>query len=71
MSITLKIVNLIDALRLQNYFVEKEDALEFAPIRISLNEKGLEEKIDGLLKLKGKPYAANEFEKECLRELDF
>tara|TARA_Y100000766_G_C18700346_1_gene503906 strand:+ start:380 stop:535 length:156 start_codon:yes stop_codon:yes gene_type:complete len=51
--------------------MEKEDTLMFAPIRISLNEKFLERKIDQLFKLKGKPYAINEFEKNCLKELDF
>lgn len=71
MSITLRVVNFIDRLHLQNYFMEKENTLLFAPIRISLNEKILERKIDQLFKLKGKPYAINEFEKNCLKELDF
>jgi len=71
MSITLKVVNLVDRLHLQNYFVEKEDRLLFAPIRISLNERFLEEKIDKLFKLKGKPYSSNQFEQDCLKELDF
>lgn len=71
MGITLRVVSLIDKLHLQNYFVEREDRVFFAPIRISLNERILEQKLDHLFKLKGKAYKMNQFEKNCLKELDF
>lgn len=71
MSITLRVIQIIDRLKLQNYFVEKDDRIMFAPIRISLNEKTLERKIDKTFKLKGRPYQADEFEVSCLKDLDF
>lgn len=69
MTITMRIVNLADKLRLQSFFVEKDNKahLKFAEFRPAK----LEEALDRLLKTKGNPYSPNEFEKDCLRELDF
>lgn len=66
---TMKIVNLVDKLKLQNFFVEKDNKAhfkfaEFSPAR-------LEELLDRVLRTKGKAYQPDEFEKQCLKELDF
>ena len=69
MTITMRIVSLVDKLKLQKFFVEKDNKAhfkfaEFSPAR-------LEETIDKLLRTKGNPYQPNQFEKDCLKELDF
>ena len=68
MSVTLKVVELIDRLHLNNYFIEKDNrvylkALEFNPAK-------LESILDKVIKVKGKDYNPNEFELNCIRELE-
>lgn len=69
MTITMRVVNLVDKLRLQNFFIEKDNKVhlkfvEFSPARV-------EEALDNIFRTKGKKYKPNDFEKEVLRELDF
>jgi hypothetical protein len=71
MSITLKIVEIIDKLRVQNYFVEKNNKTYFTPINIQLSTEHIETIIDKVFKTNGNAYKMNEFEKEILKELDF
>lgn len=68
MSVTLKVVELIDRLHLNNYFIEKDNrvhlkALEFNPAK-------LESLLDKVIKVKGVDYNPNEFELNCIRELE-
>lgn len=71
MSITMKIVRLIDKLKLNQYFVQKDNRIYFSPIHIKFNADVIENGLDSLLKVDGKPYVADDFEKEVLKELDF
>lgn len=71
MSITLKIVNLIDRLKLQHYFIEKNNKTYFTPINISFSEDKLESILDKVIRTKGNAYKMNDLEKEVLKELDF
>ena len=69
MTLTMRVVNLVDKLRLQKFFVEKDNKahlkfVEFSPARI-------EEALDKIIRTKGKAYRPNQFEKDCLKELDF
>ncbi len=69
MTITMRVVNLVDKLRLQSFFIEKDNKVhlkfvEFSPTRI-------EEALDKIFRTKGKAYTPNQLEKEVLRELDF
>ena len=66
---TMRIINLVDKLQLQKFFVEKDNKAhfkfaEFSPAR-------LEELLDRLLRTQGKSYQPDDFEKQCLKELDF
>ena len=69
MTTTMRIVNLVDKLKLQNFFFEKDNKAVL--VLGEFNVARLEEKIDKLFKTKGKAYVPNDFEKECLKELDF
>jgi hypothetical protein len=71
MSITLKVVDLLDKLNVQSYFLEKESKLQFTPIRISFDSIKIEKVLEKLIKVNGKTYKMNQFEKDILTELDF
>lgn len=71
MSITLKVVDLIDRLNIQSYFLEKENKLQFTPIKISFDSIKIERRIESLIKVNGNSYKMNQFEKDILKELDF
>lgn len=71
MSITLKIVDLLDKLKVQKFFIEKNNKTYFAPIRIKLNQSQIENIADKVFKVKGNAYKMNDFEKEILEELKF
>lgn len=71
MSITLKIVNFLDHLKVQKFFLEQNDKVLFTPIKIELNEQFIERKLRQILSGNGKAYEMNEFERACLEELDF
>mgnify|MGYP005708108021 FL=1 len=71
MSITLKLVDAIDKLKVQSFFVEKGDKTYFSPIHIGFDANSFENKSDKLFNVNGKPYKKNEFEEQVLKELDF
>lgn len=71
MSITMRIVEVVDKLRLNQYFVQKDNRTYFSPIHIKLNAEVIEKGIDSIIGAKGKPYKPNELEKQVLKELDF
>lgn len=69
MTLTMRIVNLVDKLRLQNLFVEENNRthlklMEFSPAK-------LEEALDKVLRTKGKSYRPSNFERDVLEDLDF
>ena len=69
MTLTMRVVNLVDKLRLQKFFVEKDNKahlkfVEFSPARV-------EDPLDKVIRTKGQAYRPNQFEKDCLKELDF
>lgn len=67
MSITLKLVELVDKLHLQNFFMEKENKVM---LNVSFDPSRIEELIDGLLPTKGNSYKPSQFEIDVLKELD-
>ena len=71
MSLTMKVVEVIDKLKLDHYFIEKENAMYFSPIKIKLNTDVLEDTIDKLVSSDGKAYRPNQFERDVLKDLDF
>lgn len=71
MSITYKIVNVVDKLKLDHYFIEKNNITYFSPIRIQLNTDVVEKLVNSFIKVKGREYIPNQFEKDVLKELDF
>ncbi|MFT6633330.1 MAG: hypothetical protein ACJAS4_003300 [Bacteriovoracaceae bacterium] len=71
MSITLRVVDLLDRLKVQRFFIERNQRTYFTPIRISFNQAQLEKISDRLFKVKGNAYKMNDLEKEILEELDF
>lgn len=68
MSITTKMVELVDKLRLNHFFIEENNRvhLKFT----EFNPQKLEGLLDSLIKIKGKSYDPNEFELNCIRELE-
>jgi hypothetical protein len=70
MSITLKLVHLIDKLNIQSYFIEKNDRTYFMPIQFKFNTNKLEALTDKLIKVKGRAYKVNDLEKSILNDLD-
>ncbi len=70
MSITLRLVNLIDKLQIQNYFIEKDNKTIFTPVLIKFNTEALEKAADKVIRTKGKPYKINDLEKSMLNDLD-
>lgn len=71
MSITLKLVNLLDKINVQNYFIEKDNKVYFSPMRININALKIEHVLDKTLKVQGNSYKMNQFEKDILEELNF
>lgn len=71
MSITIKVVELIDKLKLNHYFVEKNNATYFRPITIKFNSDVIENVIDKVISVDGKAYKPNKMEQDVLKELDF
>lgn len=67
MSITLKIVNLIDKLHLQNFFAQKDNKVM---INISFDPTVIEDAIDELLKVDGRPYTPSQLEIDDIDELE-
>ena len=68
MSITLKIVELVDKLNLTHYFIEDNNRVhlsftEFDPQKIEII-------LNKVVRIKGKAYNPNEFELNCIRELE-
>lgn len=68
MSVTLKIVELVDRFKLTHYFIESNNKvhlrlLEFDPQKVEVL-------LDKVIKSKGKAYQASDFELNCIRELE-
>tara|TARA_B100001971_G_C18268008_1_gene596124 strand:+ start:56902 stop:57114 length:213 start_codon:yes stop_codon:yes gene_type:complete len=68
MSITLKMVELVDKLRLTQLFIEENNRvhLKFT----EFNPQKLEVLLDAFIKTRGKEYNPDEFELNCIRELE-
>ncbi|MAX66273.1 MAG: hypothetical protein QF441_04790 [Bacteriovoracaceae bacterium] len=71
MSITLKVIDLIDKMKIQNFFVEKGNRTYFTPIQIKFDQQKFEEISDRLFRVKGKPYKISELEKSLIKDLDY
>ena len=71
MSITIKVVEVIDKLRLNHYFVEKNNRTYFSPIKIRFNTVLIENLIERVINVDGKAYKPNQLERDILKELDF
>ena len=67
MSITLKLVALVDKLHLQSFFMEKENKVM---LNLTFDPSRLEDIINGLLPTKGHSYKPSKFELDVLSELD-
>jgi NAD-specific glutamate dehydrogenase len=67
MSITLKLVALVDKLQLQNFFMEKENKVM---LNLSFDPSRIEDLIDSVLSTKGHSYKPSKFELDVLNELD-
>jgi hypothetical protein len=67
MSITLRIISLIDKLHLQQFFTEKDNKVL---LNLSFDPNHLEQLVDKVLKVDGKEYCPNQFEKDCIKELE-
>lgn len=67
MSITLKVVSLIDKLRLQNFFMEKDNQVM---LNLSFNPSAMEDLIDDVFKVDGASYRPNQFEIDVINELE-
>jgi len=68
MSVTFKVVQLIDRLRIQKFFMEKDSKVL---LNFQFDPSKIENFIDNKLKVHGKKYKPNDFEESCLRDLDF
>ncbi len=67
MSVVFKVVEIVDRLHLQKFFMEKDNKVL---LNLSLDPSKVEEFIDQKLRLKGKNYRPNQFELDCIRELE-
>ena len=67
MSITLKVVSLIDKLHLQSFFMEKDNKVM---LNLSFNPSAIEDVIDDVLKVDGHAYRPSQFEIDVLSELE-
>lgn len=67
MSITFKVVQLIDRLHLQSFFMEKDNKVL---LNLALDPSKIESYLDHKLRLKGKSYQPNEFELKCIQDLE-
>lgn len=67
MSTTLKLVELVDKLRLQKFFMEKDNKVM---LNLSFDPKKIESILDQVFPTKGKAYEPNDFEKDCIRDLE-
>ena len=67
MSITIKVVNWVDKLKLQNFFVEKDNRVI---LNLSFNPEKVERLLDKVLPVHGRAYQPNQFELDCLNELE-
>lgn len=68
MSITLKLVALVDRLHLQNFFMEKDNKVM---LNLSFDPNKIESLIDQYFTSKGKAYKPNEFEESCIKDLEY
>ncbi len=68
MSVTFKVVELIDRLHIQKFFMEKDNKVL---LNIKFDPAKIESFIDSKLKVHGKGYKPNDFEESCIRDLDF
>jgi hypothetical protein len=69
MHLTMKVVNVVDKLHLNDLFKEVQG--EVILNLVKFNPKKVEKLIDTVLKSNGKNYEQNELEKKVLKELDF
>lgn len=67
MSITLKVVRLLDKLNLQHFFMEKDNKVM---LNLTIKPDLIEDTIDDILKVNGKAYRPNQFEIDILKELE-
>lgn len=68
MSVTLRVVNLVDKLRLQSFFVEQNNVVNFTLAKFKPDS--VEKIIDKLLPTKGRKYKPSHLEIEAIRELE-
>jgi len=67
MSITLKLVELVDKLRLQNFFMEKDNKVM---LNLSFDPNKIEDILDNVLPNRGQRYQPSDFEKDCIQDLE-
>jgi hypothetical protein len=71
MSLTLKVVEILDRLHIEKYFIEKDQEVYFRPLIIKINTNAIRQTFNKVCNVNGNAYIKNEFERKVLEELDF
>ena len=71
MSLTLKLIYLIDKFKLGHYFAEEKKTGHIGIKVFEFDPAKLEKRIDQIIKTKGHAYAPNELEQKIMEELNF
>lgn len=67
MSVTTKVIQFVDKLKLNKFFTERNGKVYF---QLAFNPKKFESIIDKTLRVNGRPYKVTELEKQALEELE-
>jgi hypothetical protein len=71
MSLTLRVVEILDRLHVEKYFVEKDQEVFFRPLTIKINTNAIRTAFNKVCSIDGNAYKTNHFEDKVLEELDF
>lgn len=71
MSLTLRIVEILDRLHVEKYFIEKDHEVYFRPLVVKVNTNAIRNTFNKICNVDGNTYITNDFEKKVLEELDF
>ncbi len=71
MSLTLRIVEILDRLHVEKYFIEKDQEVYFRPLQVKVNTNAIRNTFNKFCNVNGNAYIQNDFEKKVLEELDF
>lgn len=71
MSLTLRVVEILDRLHVEKYFIEKDQEVFFRPLTIKINTDAIRKVFNKVCSIDGNAYKTNGFEEKILEELDF